>query len=169
MKLTLGNIAKQLFILPIRFYQRCISPLLPAACRYTPTCSHYAVEAIQAYGPIKGTLMGAKRIISCNKEKVYRGKDAQIFPGCGGMVAPIERCANRQSDYVIGKPNTLMLDIVCEMFGLETDEIMMVGDTYESDILMANKKGCPSILIGNETYADTVTVERIGELVHLIG
>lgn len=66
MKLTLGNIAKQLFILPIRFYQRCISPLLPAACRYTPTCSHYAVEAIQAYGPIKGTLMGAKRIISCN-------------------------------------------------------------------------------------------------------
>jgi len=62
-----------------------------------------------------------------------------------------------------------MLDIVCEMFGLETDEIMMVGDTYESDILMANKKGCPSILIGNETYADTVTVERIGELVNLIG
>ena len=66
MRLTLGNIAKQIFILPIRFYQRCISPLLPAACRYTPTCSHYAVEAIQAYGPIKGTWMGIKRIVSCN-------------------------------------------------------------------------------------------------------
>mgnify|MGYP002623806397 CR=1 FL=1 len=66
MKLTPGNIAKQVFILPIRFYQRCISPLLPAACRYTPTCSHYAVEAIQAYGPLKGTWMGIKRIVSCN-------------------------------------------------------------------------------------------------------
>lgn len=66
MKFTPGNIAKQILILPIRFYQRCISPLLPAACRYTPTCSHYAVEAIQAYGPIKGVWMGIKRIISCN-------------------------------------------------------------------------------------------------------
>ena len=66
MKLTPGNIAKQLFILPIRFYQRCISPLLPPACRYTPTCSNYAVEAIQAYGPLKGTWMGIKRIVSCN-------------------------------------------------------------------------------------------------------
>lgn len=66
MKLTPGNIAKQILILPIRIYQRFISPLLPAACRYTPTCSHYAVEAIQAYGPIKGTWMGIKRIISCN-------------------------------------------------------------------------------------------------------
>ena len=66
MKISLGNIAKQLLILPIKFYQRCISPLLPAAGRYTPTCSHYAVEAIQAYGPIKGVWMGIKRIVSCN-------------------------------------------------------------------------------------------------------
>lgn len=66
MRLTLGNIVKQLLILPIKFYQRCISPLLPAACRYTPTCSHYAVDAIQTYGPFKGTWMGIKRIISCN-------------------------------------------------------------------------------------------------------
>ncbi|MBR5640153.1 MAG: membrane protein insertion efficiency factor YidD [Muribaculaceae bacterium] len=66
MKLTPGNIAKQIFILPIKFYQRCISPLLPPACRYTPTCSHYAVEAIQAYGPFKGMWMGINRIISCN-------------------------------------------------------------------------------------------------------
>ncbi len=66
MNFSPGNIAKQLLILPIRFYQRCISPLLPPACRYTPTCSNYAVEAIQAYGPIKGMWMGIKRIVSCN-------------------------------------------------------------------------------------------------------
>ena len=66
MRLTLSNIFKQVLILPIKFYQRCISPLLPAVCRYTPSCSNYALEAIQAYGPIKGTWMGIKRIVSCN-------------------------------------------------------------------------------------------------------
>ncbi len=66
MKLTPAVILKQLLILPIKFYQRCLSPLLPAVCRYTPTCSHYAVEAIQTYGPLKGMWMSIKRIVSCN-------------------------------------------------------------------------------------------------------
>ena len=110
----------------------------------------------------------ARIILACNKEKTYLGEGAQLFPGCGGMVAPIEWCAERPCDYTIGKPNTLMLDIVCEQLGLEAEQIMMVGDTYESDILMANKKGCPSILIGTRHYADTVTVEHIGDLVNLV-
>ena len=66
MKLSVTNIFKQLLILPIKFYQRFISPLTPPVCRYTPSCSHYAVEAIQSYGPLKGFWMATKRIISCN-------------------------------------------------------------------------------------------------------
>ena len=66
MKLTLVNIVKQLLILPIKFYQRCISPLTPPVCRYTPTCSNYAIQAIQTHGPLKGTWLAGKRIISCN-------------------------------------------------------------------------------------------------------
>lgn len=66
MKWTVSNILKQVLILPIRFYQKCISPLTPPVCRYTPTCSTYAIEAIQKYGPLKGTWMGIKRIVSCN-------------------------------------------------------------------------------------------------------
>ncbi|MCR5861957.1 membrane protein insertion efficiency factor YidD [Flavobacterium sp. J372] len=62
--------AKQVLIYPflliIRFYQGAISPLLPAACRYTPTCSHYAAEALQKHGLIKGGWLAAKRIVSCN-------------------------------------------------------------------------------------------------------
>ncbi len=110
----------------------------------------------------------ADAIIACNKERTYLGEGAQPFPGCGGMVAPIEWCANRSSDYVIGKPNTLMLDIVCDQAGLDSNEILMVGDTYESDILMANKKGCPSVLISSQMYSDTVSIEHIVELVNLI-
>lgn len=50
----------------IAFYRTCISPLLPPACRYTPTCSQYAKEAIIKYGPFKGGWLALKRILRCN-------------------------------------------------------------------------------------------------------
>ena len=58
-------IAKGMLLL-IKFYQQCISPFTPAACRYTPTCSQYAIEAIQKYGPFKGGWLALKRILRCN-------------------------------------------------------------------------------------------------------
>ena len=57
---------KGLFITMIRFYQRYISPLTPPACRFTPTCSQYTLEAIQKYGAVKGTWLGIKRICRCH-------------------------------------------------------------------------------------------------------
>ena len=56
----------RLLIAPIRFYQRAISPLLPPACRFTPTCSQYAVEAIQKYGPLKGLYLAVRRLLRCH-------------------------------------------------------------------------------------------------------
>lgn len=50
----------------IRFYQGAISPFTPATCRYVPTCSHYAVEAIQKHGPFRGGWLALKRISSCH-------------------------------------------------------------------------------------------------------
>lgn len=49
---------KKILVLLIRFYQGAISPHFPPACRYTPTCSQYAVEAIMRYGAFKGGLAG---------------------------------------------------------------------------------------------------------------
>ena len=57
---------KKIFILFIRFYQKFISPLFPAKCRYYPTCSQYTLEAIQEYGAIKGIYLGIKRILRCH-------------------------------------------------------------------------------------------------------
>lgn len=50
----------------IRFYQRAISPYLPPCCRYTPTCSQYALEAVKKYGPFKGGYLALRRILRCN-------------------------------------------------------------------------------------------------------
>ena len=50
----------------IRLYQRLLSPFLPRSCRYYPTCSHYAYEAIDRYGLLKGGLLGVRRISRCH-------------------------------------------------------------------------------------------------------
>ena len=57
---------KKAFIYLIRLYQKVLSPILGAQCRYTPTCSQYAVEALQKYGALKGSWLAFKRILSCN-------------------------------------------------------------------------------------------------------
>lgn len=54
-----------LLMLPIRFYRKFISPLTPPSCRFVPTCSQYAIEAITKYGPFKGTWLAFKRVLRC--------------------------------------------------------------------------------------------------------
>ncbi len=62
----LRNFLVKVLCLLIRFYQVFISPLFPPACRYTPTCSQYALEALQKHGPIKGLYLAIKRILRCH-------------------------------------------------------------------------------------------------------
>ena len=62
---------KRLLLSLIRFYQRCISPAFPGKCRFRPTCSEYAVEAIQKYGVTKGSYLALRRISRCHP--FYKG------------------------------------------------------------------------------------------------
>jgi putative membrane protein insertion efficiency factor len=62
----------------VSFYQREISPHRPACCRFSPTCSHYAVEALQRHGPLRGTLLAARRVVRCR-------------PGATGGPDPVPR------------------------------------------------------------------------------
>lgn len=56
---------RRLLIAPIRFYQRFLSPLTPPTCRFQPTCSHYAVQAIEIHG-VYGLWLGLRRILRCH-------------------------------------------------------------------------------------------------------
>lgn len=62
----------------IRFYQRRISPLFPPRCRYYPTCSQYALTAIERFGLLKGGLLAVRRLLRCNP----------LFPGGVDLVPP---------------------------------------------------------------------------------
>lgn len=57
---------KKILILLIRFYQKAISPMFPPSCRFVPTCSEYALEAVKKYGVFKGGRMAIWRILRCN-------------------------------------------------------------------------------------------------------
>ena len=55
-----------LLLAPIRLYQRFVSPLLPRRCKYLPTCSDYAVQAVRQYGVLRGFVLAGWRLLRCN-------------------------------------------------------------------------------------------------------
>lgn len=63
---ALSHAIAWLLVLPIRFYQKCISPYTPPSCRFTPTCSEYARQALLKHGPVKGMILAVWRILRCN-------------------------------------------------------------------------------------------------------
>ncbi len=62
----LARIARAIVAAPIVAYQRVISPAIPRRCKYEPTCSRYAVEAIREFGVLRGLVLGAWRLLRCN-------------------------------------------------------------------------------------------------------
>lgn len=69
----------------IKGYQIFISPIFPSRCRYQPTCSHYAIEALRVWGPLKGSYLAAKRILSCHP-----------WGGFGYDPVPEKKCKHRK-------------------------------------------------------------------------
>ena len=74
---------KTLALKLLRAYKRLISPMMPAACRYVPTCSEYAVEAVERFGIVRGGAIAVWRVLRCN-------------PFVLGGVDPVHSCASAQ-------------------------------------------------------------------------
>ena len=69
---------KKLLLCLIAFYRRCISPYTPGCCRFRPTCSAYAYEAINKYGALKGSWLALKRLLRCHP--FYKGDPYDPVP-----------------------------------------------------------------------------------------
>lgn len=61
-----GKAVKKILIIIIKGYQMFISPLFPRTCRFYPTCSTYFIQALEKYGPVKGSYLGIRRILRCH-------------------------------------------------------------------------------------------------------
>ena len=60
------TVARRMVLAPIRAYQRVLSPMLPARCKYHPTCSEYAAQAVESFGILRGSVLAAWRVLRCN-------------------------------------------------------------------------------------------------------
>ncbi|MBP3314172.1 MAG: membrane protein insertion efficiency factor YidD [Oscillospiraceae bacterium] len=69
---------KSVFLFLIRFYRKHISPLSPGKCRFVPTCSQYALEAVEKYGAVKGGWLSLKRLLRCHP--FYKGDNYDPVP-----------------------------------------------------------------------------------------
>ncbi len=95
-------------------------------------------------------VLNGAEIIACNYDVNYPGKDCKTLPGCGALVAALEAAGGRKADYIAGKPNTLMIELLSKDTGLKNKEILVIGDSYSSDIEMAKKFGSASVLISSD-------------------
>jgi hypothetical protein len=89
------RVFREVLVAPIRAYQRVVSPLLGPRCRYAPSCSDYAIDAIREYGTVRGLVLAGWRLLRCNPfspggldpvsaQRVFRVHE----PACGGAEAP---------------------------------------------------------------------------------
>lgn len=90
--------------------------------------------------------INSKTIILCNQDKNFMKEDG-LYPGCGGMTAPILYCSEKESDVIIGKPNTIMIEQLAEAKGYSKDELLVIGDS-DVDVEMAANYECRSIFVG---------------------
>jgi putative membrane protein insertion efficiency factor len=99
--LSIDRIAKNSALALLRAYKLVISPLFPPACRYTPTCSEYASEAVERFGVLRGAFLAAWRLLRCHPfvrggfDPVPIGKD---HVGTGAPVPPAERSSARPTE-----------------------------------------------------------------------
>ncbi|TGU70049.1 HAD-IIA family hydrolase [Geomonas terrae] len=112
----------------------------------------FSYDRLAEAGPMIG---GDCRLIVCNRDRSFPVEGGRLLPGCGPIVAAVESFFGREADYMAGKPNTFMMELLCQDWGLNKDEIAVVGDSFTSDMEMARRFGCASILIAEEKPAVT--------------
>lgn len=117
---------------------------------------------------LPGLLNGAT-FIACNRDSYFPAGPTLFLPGCGAMVGAMEGACGRKVDFVIGKPNPYMLKLASKQLIQQPENYIMIGDSFESDIAMANEFGIDSILIGSgltgrKKGAASAMVESIKDL-----
>jgi NagD protein len=106
---------------------------------------------------------GAK-LIACNRDPFYSIGGGLVRPGCGAMVGAIEAAAGVEACIEIGKPTPMMLTWLMKDIGVAKNEVLVVGDTLQSDIMMANRCGVASAFVTSDS---SVTPTETSALLHV--
>ncbi len=124
------------------------------------------------YGRLTAALRAAtacRTMIFCNEDPFYTGDMGRKYPGCGGMTHAVSGCSGRQPDFVVGKPAPYMMSLIGMHTGLRPESILVVGDSYDSDVCFAKNSGAKAILISDTGHGDVHTVEDIRRVPEILG
>jgi 4-nitrophenyl phosphatase len=106
-------------------------------------------------------------IVVCNMDSSFPAENGLRKPGCGAIASSILTASGRNFDFMIGKPDPYMLNLIAKDKCVQNHEVLIIGDSYESDIMMANNTNANSILIdasGSNNTRNTITVNSISEV-----
>ena len=95
-------------------------------------------------------IINGGKFIACNKDRSFPIERNIYRPGCGVMVGAIAKASNKGPDFVVGKPNTYILSKIEEAYEVKHYEIVVIGDSYESDIMMAKNNNSQAILVNSK-------------------
>jgi 4-nitrophenyl phosphatase len=117
-------------------------------------------------------LKNGGKFVACNEDGSFPVEGEQDRPGCGAMVGAIKGSIGRGPDFIVGKPNTYIIASIAKKHNLQHDELLVVGDSLESDIQMAKNFRCQSILLdanldSNIDQEVTVVADHGALLAHL--
>lgn len=87
------------------------------------------------------------KFIACNIDSNYPIENNKLLAGCGTMIGAIRGATGKKPDYIIGKPNTYFLDFISKKYDITNNEILVIGDRFESDVQMALNYNCKYIMI----------------------
>jgi 4-nitrophenyl phosphatase len=107
------------------------------------------------------------KIIVCNMDSSFPAENGIRKPGCGAIVSSILTASGRDFDFMIGKPNPYILNLIAKDKCVQNHEVLIIGDSYESDIMMAINTKANSILIddfGSNNTSNTLKVNSIAEV-----
>lgn len=120
---------------------------------------------------LRAIVMVGAQLIVANTDRWYYPEIGRILPGCGAMAGAIIGATGYKADFIVGKPNTYMLELLCREHGLTSEEICVVGDMPEVDIQMAVNFRCLGILFNPEDLYRTfpgVKVKKLSEIIPLL-
>lgn len=124
-------------------------------------------EGISRLLPLRGRKC---LLVACNRDLLFPSDAGAPSLGCGFVASVVELVLERKIDYVVGKPNTFLLDLLAQEQGVSMDEILIVGDSLESDIAMAGAAGCLSVHLSTDIDgAAQLRISTLSELEALFG
>jgi 4-nitrophenyl phosphatase/NagD protein/phosphoglycolate phosphatase len=90
--------------------------------------------------------------IICNRDPYFPCAEGKLLPGCGYTVGAIEGSSTRTADVHAGKPAPMVLDMICDAFDVEQEDIALVGDLLDADVALAERAGIPIVYVGHEEF-----------------